>query len=83
MRIVGVATGEGVGDGVAGGDIDGDVHGDGVADGNGVGLGNSAGVTVALGADCERADGGAPAAKAAKTHAAAKTPSVKGFESPS
>ncbi|MGC2635129.1 MAG: hypothetical protein WA215_13085 [Candidatus Cybelea sp.] len=79
MRIVGVATGEGVGDGVAGGDID----GEGVAGNNGVGLGDSAGVTVALGADCERADGGAPAAKAAKTHAAAKTPSVKGFESPS
>ncbi|MGA7202651.1 MAG: hypothetical protein WBX26_12535, partial [Candidatus Cybelea sp.] len=67
------------GDGVAGGDID----GEGVAGNNGVGLGDSAGVTVALGADCERADGGAPAAKAAKTHAAAKTPSVKGFESPS
>jgi hypothetical protein len=79
MRIVGVATGDGVGDGVAGGDID----GEGVAGSNGVGLGDSAGVTVALGADCERADGGAPAAKAAKTHAAAKTPSVKGFESPS
>jgi hypothetical protein len=79
MRIVGVATGEGVGDGVVGGDID----GEGVAVSDGVELGDSAGVTVALGADCERADGGAPVAKAAKTHAAAKTPSVKGFESPS
>lgn len=88
MSIVGVATGEGVGDGVVGRDIDGegdaegDVHGEGVAGGSGVGLGDSVGVAVALGSDCERTDGGAPAAKAARTHAAANAPSVKGLESP-
>ena len=78
MRIVGVATGEGVGDGVVGGDID----GDGDAGGNGVGLGDSVSVAVALGSDCERTDGGVPAAISAKTHAATNTPSVKGLEGP-
>jgi hypothetical protein len=84
MSIVGVATGEGVGDGVVVGDIggEGDVHGEGVAGGKGVGLGDPVGVAVALGSDCERTGGGAPAAKTARVHAAANTPSVKGLESP-